>query len=249
MAEGFADHFSGHAADYAKSRPTYPTEMFDWLADCAPSRALAWDCATGNGQAAVELASRFDAVIATDGSGDQLEHREQRPNIRYAQAVAEVAPLAGATVDLCTVAQAAHWFELDRYFAEVSRVGKPGAICAIWCYVMCNVSTEVDAVIDHLYGPVVGEFWPDRRHHVETEYRELPMPFDELDAPPFAMRCHWDLDQLCAYFRTWSATQRYLRATGDDPVALVHDDLRAAWGGGTRDVVWPIHLRVGRIER
>ena len=56
----FKDHFSKQAADYAKFRPSYPREMFEYLGTITATRQLAWDCATGNGQAAVELATAFD---------------------------------------------------------------------------------------------------------------------------------------------------------------------------------------------
>jgi hypothetical protein len=68
----FKDHFSRQAADYAKFRPHYPQELFDYLGGIAPSRQLAWDCGTGNGQAAVGLASVLERVIATDASEKQI---------------------------------------------------------------------------------------------------------------------------------------------------------------------------------
>ena len=46
----FKDHFSGHASDYSAYRPTYSPELFAWLAEQAPARELAWDCATAWGE-------------------------------------------------------------------------------------------------------------------------------------------------------------------------------------------------------
>ena len=57
----FKDRFSGHAAEYALYRPHYPKELFQYLASLAPNRDAAWDCATGNGQAAEMLAEYFRA--------------------------------------------------------------------------------------------------------------------------------------------------------------------------------------------
>ncbi len=59
----FKDHFSGHAANYAKFRPNYPRQLFEYLVSIAPGRGRAWDCATGNGQAAVGLSAFFECVI------------------------------------------------------------------------------------------------------------------------------------------------------------------------------------------
>src|SRR5947199_10119649 len=85
----FKDHFSRQAADYAIFRPGYPRELFDYLGSIAPGRHLAWDCGTGNGQAAVGLASGFDRVIATDASENQIANEEQDVCGEYHVALAE----------------------------------------------------------------------------------------------------------------------------------------------------------------
>ncbi|MCA8942381.1 MAG: class I SAM-dependent methyltransferase [Planctomycetes bacterium] len=243
----FADHFSGHAADYARSRPAYPAELFSWLADSSPSTDVAWDCATGNGQAAVRLAENFDRVIATEGSADQLASATPHPRVEYVQALAEQVPIEDGSVDLCACAQAAHWFDLDGYYAEVRRVAKPGALFAAWCYSLFQVDTQVNAVIDRLYGRILGEYWPERRRHIETQYRHLPMPFETIAAPAFEMRHEWTFEQVCEYLRTWSAVIRYRSATGEDPIERVARDLETAWGTEARVVVWPIAMRAGRV--
>ncbi len=46
--------------------------------------------------------------------------------------------------------------------------------------------------------------------------------------------------------RTWSASRRYLAATGDDFTASVEDELQQNWGSGAREVSWPITLRLGK---
>ena len=63
------------------------------------------------------------------------------------------------------------------------------------------------------------------------------------------MRCEWTLPQYLAYLRTWSATQRYLRGTGDDAVSLIEAEMAVAWGDPqrVRTVQWPLGLRVGRV--
>jgi len=77
----FKDHFSKQAADYAKFRPGYPQELFDYLGSIAPTRQLAWDCATGSGQAAVGLATVFDRAAAPAGRISSLAGGEQRTAI------------------------------------------------------------------------------------------------------------------------------------------------------------------------
>jgi len=246
---GFKDHFSGHAADYTRYRPTYPPELFTWLAQQAPARTLAWDCATGNGQAALGLAAHFDAVIATDASANQIAAASAHPRVRYAVAPAEASGIAAHSVDLITVGQALHWFDFPAFYAEAARVLKPGGVLAAWCYGLMQVSPAIDAAVWRLYEPITGAYWPPERRYVEEQYRTLPFPLDEIAAPPFAMEADWTLAQLTGYLGTWSAVQRYRKECGADPLALIADELAAAWGEAEirRRVTWPLFMRVGQV--
>ena len=246
----FKDHFSGHAAIYREARPTYPPELFAWLAQQAPDRDLVWDVGCGNGQASVALAAHFAQVVGTDPSANQIAGAERRANIDYRVEPGEHSSLADASASLVTVAQALHWFDFDAFYAEVRRVLKPGGIFAAWTYAECNTSeAAIDDVIDRLYGDAfTGPYWPPERAYVDAGYRTLPFPFAEITAPEFPMVMRWNADQLLAYLRSWSATQRYLKAKNVDPVSLVEDELRAAWGDAAheRAVRWRFHLRVGK---
>lgn len=248
MSRGFSDHFSGHADAYARFRPGYPDSLFVWLAQQAPARERAWDCATGNGQAARALARHFEAVVATDASARQIENAGPDPRVRYRVAPAEASGLEDASVDLVTVAQALHWFDLPGFWAEARRVLRPGGVIAAWCYQLARITPEVDAVVDRLYRDIVGEYWPLGRRRVELGYGDLEFPFDEMDVPPFEMSADWTLEHLVGYLGTWSAAQRYASARGRDPVDEVRPDLAEAWGdaGQARRVSWPLDLRVGR---
>lgn len=247
-APTFADHFSPQAAAYRRHRPGYPAALFDYLADLAPARNLAWDCGCGSGQAARDLATRFARVIATDPSGAQLAQAEPVCNVEYREA-AEVDPrIAGASVDLVAAAQAAHWFDATRFHAEVNRVLRPGGVLALWTYGLPRVSADVDACVQAFHTDTVGPHWPPQRIHVDTGYRDLPFPFTDLAAPRFEHRTDWMLDDLLAHLGTWSAVRYYREHRGADPVAWVRDALARAWGTPVRQhaVYWPIALRVGR---
>lgn len=246
----FKDHFSAHAGLYREARPHYPDALFDWLAAQAPARGLAWDAGCGNGQASVALAARFGHVYATDPSAKQIAAAEPRANIDYRVEPAEACSLADASADLVTVAQALHWFDQTRFHAEVRRVLKPHGVFAAWTYADCSVDPAVDAAKNRLYVDLTGPYWPPERVHVEGGYRDLPFPYTPIAAPPFAMGAHWDLMQFLAYLRSWSATQRYLREQGEDPVALVEPELRWAWRDPARrrEVRWRFHLRCGRLD-
>jgi ubiquinone/menaquinone biosynthesis C-methylase UbiE len=243
------DHFSGHAACYQQFRPNYPAPLFEYLASLCHAHDLAWDCATGNGQAAVALAPYFANIIATDFSAQQIDQAHADPRVRYLVAPADEVPIQDAQVDLVTVAQALHWFDLATFYPEVRRVVRPDGIVAVWCYELHHITPEIDAIVHRLYADIVGAYWPPERRIVEDGYRTLAFPFEELATPEFQMVHSWNLEHLMGYFGSWSSTQRYRKQTGDDPIALIADGLKAAWGDPerTRDVVWPLNLRVGRV--
>lgn len=245
----FQDHFSGHAAIYAQARPTYPSALFDWLAMQCPRRERAWDAGCGNGQASVALAAQFTAVFATDPSAAQVAAAMAHPRVTYAIEAAEDCSLPDHSVDLVAVAQALHWFDADRFHAQVARVLRPDGLIAAWSYERCHVGAAVDAVFERLYGPELGAWWPPERRHVEARYTTLPFPFSEVDTPAFELRCEWTLPQYLAYLRTWSACQRRLQAEGVDAVAGLAEAFADAWGSPdtVRTVRWPLTLKVGKL--
>jgi SAM-dependent methyltransferase len=243
----FKDHFSRQSAAYSRYRPAYPERLIEHVAAQAPGRGVAVDCATGNGQAAVALATHFDAVLALDGSASQLSRASPHPRVHYAAALAERLPLRDGSVELVAAAQAAHWFDFERFHAECRRVLVPGGVVAVWTYEKFRVNDAVDAVIDDFYVNVVGGDWPPERHYVEQGYRTLPFPWRELPAPAFVLETDWELGQVMGYLATWSSVQRYKERTGADPLPALEPRLAALW---PRSVAlrlrWPIHLRIGR---
>ena len=242
----FADHFSGHAADYARYRPDYPAALYVHLTGLCARRVRVWDCGTGNGQAALGLAAHFHDVIATDPAFNQVRNAEAAANVHYAVARAEAAPLADASVDLITVAQALHWFEFDRFYTQARRVLTRGGVLAVWGYGLNEISTEVDDVIHHYYTDIVGPYWPRERRYLDERYTTIPFPLAEEAAPSFYMEATWSLAEFRGYLATWSAAQRYARERGHDPLGLIDAPLAAVWGPAPRRVAWPMYLRVGR---
>ncbi|NWG37460.1 methyltransferase domain-containing protein [Nitrososphaera sp.] len=246
---GFKDLFSKQSKEYAASRPTYPRALFDFLAGLVEKRELAWDCATGNGQAAAILAEYFEKVVASDASAKQIENAQAGPNVRFAVFPAEKAELNDASVDLITVAQAIHWFRFDDFYREARRVARKGGVIAAWTYGLHSSSPEVDAVTQRFYKDVIGRYWPKEIRHVENRYEDIPFPFRRIDAPVFQIELEWSLRDLAGYLYTWSSVQRYMQENGSDPVEKTYPDFEKAWGGAAKmKVTWPIYLKAGRIH-
>ncbi|MDF3936970.1 class I SAM-dependent methyltransferase [Pseudomonas citronellolis] len=240
--------FSQQADAYRAGRPTYDPAFFAWLAQAAPGTAQAWDCGCGSGQASLDLARNFQRVVATDINAKQLEQAPREANIDYRLEPAESTSLATASVDLTLVAQALHWFDVERFYAEVRRVSRPGALLAVVSYNLLNIDERLDALIRHLYHDVVGPYWAPERKHVETGYETLPFPFERVATPPFALEAQWSFQRLVDYLYSWSAVASYRQATGQDPVQALHDELRAAWGDAPeRAIAWPLTIKLGRV--
>jgi SAM-dependent methyltransferase len=247
--EGFKDHFSRQAADYARFRPRYPRSMFEYLGSISPMRKLAWDCATGSGQAAVELAEVFDWVIATDASESQIANAERHERIEYRIAPAEENGLPSRNFDLVMVAQALHWLNHERFYPEVRRVLKENGVFAASAYNLLHSEQAIDEIVNRYYYEIVGPFWPPERALIER-FATIPFPFSEINTPTFEIEAQWDLEHLIGYLRSWSSTQRFIAATNRNPLDEIADELRQAWGDPkqARRIVWPLTLRIGRRD-
>ncbi len=219
--------------------------MFDFIANCCAERDLAWDCATGNGQAARSLVPHFTSVVATDASDAQIASAGIHAGIEFRVAKAEASALPSESVDLITVAQALHWFDIDEFFAEAYRVLKNGGVLAVWCYEHCRVDAACDDQIQKIFAEVE-LYWPPERGLVESRYEGIELPVAEFSAESFNMQASWDAENMLDYMRTWSASQRYMIDKNADPTAKYANELRAKWGNERRIVRWPITLRTGR---
>lgn len=246
----FRDHFSRQAAEYARYRPTYPAALFEVLAGLAPARDLAWDCGTGSGQAARMLADHFQRVIGTDASADQIANALPHERVEYRVEPAEETSLLPGSVDLIAVGTAVHWFDFDEFYAEVRRVGRPGAILAVWTYHLVSIAPAVDRYTERYYRDILGSYWPERIDYLDKGYRTLPFPFDEIAPPDIKMETQWTLDHLIGFLASWSAVKSYLEEHGRHPLDEIVDGLRESWGDPARlrKAIWPLHFRIGRLS-
>lgn len=248
--------FSTVAREYADFRPGYPPELFAWLARVAPARDAVWDAGCGSGQASVALAGHFTVVHATDTSAEQIAAARPHPRVRYSVAPAESSGLPDRSVDLVTVAQALHWFDVEAFHIEAWRVARPGAVIAAWTYPRPRfVDAALDARFADFYANVVGPFWPPERRHVDANYSTLPgfpeeLGYESVEAPEFELTLEWTLPQVLGYVSSWSATARYKKANGTDPVPLLDASIAEIWGApaAARPLRMPLGLRAARLR-
>lgn len=241
-----ADLFSEQASAYAAFRPAYPKKLYEFLLQHVPGRKTAWDCATGNGQAAIALSRYFEVVHATDISAAQLSHAQPAPNVVYQVLPAEKTDFPDHFFDLITVAQALHWLRLPEFYAEVRRTAKPGALFAAWGYSLPVISFEVDILLYDFYRNTVGPYWDAARRKVENRYANLPFPFDEIPAPAFEIKVRWSLQHFEGYVSSWSATAQYIANRKTNPVPDFIRKLSPFWQNELV-VTFPLFIRAGRI--
>ena len=243
------DVFSDVASQYAASRPHYPESLFKTLAALAPATTAAWDCGTGNGQAALGLAAHFHKVYATDASEEQVARKAAHPRIEYRVAPAENSGLDGRSVDVVSVATALHWFDLQRFYHEVRRVVRPRGLIAVYGYNWFYLTPALDELTHRWLIEPLEEYWSPKVRILWDGYLTIDFPFEELTAPPLALHLWWDLEELFSYYLTWSATCEKVASEGNAFVAAARGALAAAWGAPAerRHVVMPLGLRFGRL--
>ncbi|QXX85285.1 class I SAM-dependent methyltransferase [Acinetobacter lwoffii] len=246
----FKDHFSQQSQDYALFRPHYPDALGKLLAELSPSTKLAVDIGCGSGQLSEVLANYFDQVMAIDASSEQIAQAKPHPKIQYGQAFAEDIPCADQSVDLISVAQAAHWLDLEKFYAEVRRIARPNAILALISYGVFSVD---EPHLNHYFKPfyevTLAPYWPPERRHVDEGYKNLPFPFQEIVIRPPVLQVEWNFYQLIGYISTWSAVKAATQALGHNPLNALADALLPEWEDPElpRVIRWPLSVRAGRI--
>jgi hypothetical protein len=244
------DNFSTQSDQYAKYRPSYPKEIFEYIAELVPARQNAWDCGTGNGQAASYVAGYFENVFASDISAEQLKNAVRKPNIHYSVQAAERTGFPDNYFDLVLIAQAIHWFDFKKFYAEVKRTGVNGGIIMVLGYGLASVSPAVDKIIHRFYFDIVGPYWDKERKYVDENYQTIPFPFEEIKTPLFRNTYQWPLEHFAGYLNTWSAVKHFIKDKAFNPVDIIFEELKAAWEGqNDRDVNFPALMRTGIIKQ
>ena len=243
------DNFSDQSNLYQQFRPTYPIELLEWIYQHVTNFNTAWDCGTGNGQIASELATKFNHIFATDISTQQLANAPILPNIKYSKQAAEHTNFSNDVFDLITVGQAIHWFDFEKFYAEVKRTAKTNALIAVVGYGKFNSEPAIDSIIETLYTDLIGTYWDKERIFIEEKYLTIPFPFKEIECPDFSKEYSWSFSQLIGYLKTWSAVKHYQKEKNKNPIDLIKKNLESYWKSGEVKIIkFPIIIRMGRIN-
>jgi ubiquinone/menaquinone biosynthesis C-methylase UbiE len=241
------DLFSEHSKLYSQFRPTYPKELYEFIFSHVNEFDTAWDCGTGNGQSARVLSKKFRKVLATDISANQIEQAFKSETIFYS-VCGERTPFANNSIDLVTVAQAIHWFDLDAFYKEVNRVAKSNAALAVWGYSLLSIHPEIDLLLLDFYKNVVGTYWDKERHLIDEQYKTIPFPFTEITTPSFEFSVEWSIEQLAGYLSTWSAVRKYIQANQVNPLEKLIERITPLWEGNSMRITFPLFVRLGRVN-
>ena len=244
----FIDNFSKQVDSYHKFRPSYPSNLFEFLSSMTSEHQLSWDCGTGNGQSANSLTHYYEKVFATDPSTQQIENAKLHKRIIYRVETAEKTSLENNTVDLITVAQAVHWFNFDNFYSEVKRVLKQDGIIAVWAYGLPIIENSVDKIIKHFHDNIVGDFWQAENRLIENEYETIPFPFKQITTPNFFIQKEISFSDTVGLLKSWSATQKYIDKHNQNPIALIEKELLEIWGEkeSEKSATWKLILKVGQ---
>lgn len=242
------DNFSIDSDKYAKYRPTYPPDFYAYLNSIVPYKQTAWDCGTGNGQVAFELAKSFEKVYATDISQSQIANALQSDNICYTVQPAECTNFSNQMFNLVVVAQAIHWFDFEKFYKEVSRTVKENAVLCVIGYGKLEIDEKIDSIIEDIYSNTLGNYWDKERKYIDENYQTIPFPFSEIKAPAFVNIQEWTLLHLIGYLNTWSAVKHFIKQNGYNPVDQFISAMEEIWGKSeTKQVRFPLLLRIGQI--
>jgi SAM-dependent methyltransferase len=245
----FADHFSENSDQYARARPRYPDALFGFVASVSPARGRAWDCASGNGQAAEGLARHFAQVEATDASEEQIRNAAPLDRVRFSVQRAEQTDFPARSFDAICIAQALHWFDFHGFYAEAKRVLKPRGVVTAWGYDWMRTARGFDEMFTEGILQKLQPHWPPQNRILWNGYRDIEFPFERIAAPRFEMRLWWSFEQFRAYAQTWSATRKYLDAHGEPSLDADWERLAREWGTDERrEFVVPLHFLCGRHE-
>lgn len=241
------DNFSAGSASYKKFRPVYPADLYAYIYSFLADYNIAWDCGTGNGQVANVLSGRFDQVIATDLSEQQISQAPVKPNVIYKVHRAEQPFLENYKFDLITVGQAAHWFDLPLFFNNALAHLTDKGVLALWGYgLLRSADMDIEGAIDCFDKSIVGPYWDEERKHIDECYSRMhhdSFALVESNSSHF-IKVDWSSDRLKSYLKTWSSVRHYIHQNEKDPVDFLFDTYDCLNYQGAHTFQFPIFSKL-----
>ncbi|MFT2109651.1 class I SAM-dependent methyltransferase [Marinomonas sp. 2405UD68-3] len=235
---------------YSRARPTYPAELYFWLAKQASGHSLVWDSACGTGQASIDLAAYFESVEASDVSETQVAEATPHRKIHYQVCQSEKTPYSDNSFDVVCVAHALHWLDLDSFWDELRRVLKPNGLFVCWGYNWIRIGEHEDDVIDRYVLKKVHTHWKDESRLLWREYKDIDFPLEMMDVPQFELTQNWSAYRVFEYIRSWSATSLLIESEGDQFLQKAWDEMIKLWGDPLqkKSITLPFFVKAGRFN-
>jgi SAM-dependent methyltransferase len=237
-AAGFA-----RAADaYERARPSYPPEALAWVAErtgLAPGSTVV-DVGAGTGKLTRLLVPIGARVVAVE---PVAEMRAKLDGIEAIDGTAEQIPLPDATADLVTVAQALHWFDLDRTLPEFHRVLRSGGFLALF-WNMRDLEDPLQRGVEELLAPHRSAVRAQRYGAWRRPLEESPL-FGAAEIRCFEHAQQFTADDLCD--RVASTSFVAVMESGERGELL--DRVRALTDGMVEPFAFPYRTEVHLIPR
>ncbi|XP_074655132.1 putative methyltransferase DDB_G0268948 [Tubulanus polymorphus] len=210
---------------YVKSRFSYPHDLRDIILDYLkkdsryrPPFGQLIDVGCGSGQSTPLFADHFQTLIGVDCSQAQIEEATRRnihENIEYRIGDSTSLPMKDESTDLVIVSVALHWFDLQKFYAEVRRILKPGGLLAVWNYRYftvhydqtpdnTNAITDVcKKLIDDWFSEIDGHIGPPPKN--DNCMAGTPPCFQNEKRFETAVEMIWSVNELVFYTSTLSS--------------------------------------------
>ncbi|UKZ76885.1 hypothetical protein TrVFT333_004600 [Trichoderma virens FT-333] len=196
----FSSYDENQGKAYAYARPDYDTSVYQTIVNHHKSTGGQFDTIVdvgcGPGPAARGLAPYFANVIGLDPSegmvatartfgGVSLASRPIRFEISTAEDLGAhlTTPIGDSSVDLITAANAAHWFDMPRFWLAAARVLKPGGTVALWtsgevrAHPSMPNAAAIQAALDDHSETYLKAFYVPGNYMVRNRYADLPLPW------------------------------------------------------------------------
>ena len=126
---------------------------------------------------------------------------------------------------------------------------KKNGVIAVWTYSDTYINDEIDPVSRAYSSDIIGEHWPEENKKAWNFEEMTDFPFERITGPAFRIEAEYDMKDYMNYLYTWSATQNYIKATGQNPLEIFYDALIKVWKDENKKrlVTWNLNMKVGRV--